>query len=371
MSTFVARKSGQNKFKISEIVDWVDGKPKTKSVPKTSWHALGFRLDMTLEEAKAQAKHLNKTRQNEAKKLSNIGRRVEDIARVKSIYLPEALVLEFTQWLADNKVHGDSKKEKIFSHWELAQKLIAEAELFPKDFYLNANKLLGFFVKNKYSLSYARKIIVVLNLWGTFYSSKKSIPFYPIRSLDASMVGEIERGYEDSERFVGASEALTPKMLMTKKNDFKDEQFKWLYCTVWLGLRPGEINQRNQKKRKFEVYYDETAQVDVLKIFQPKLKNKPGSAWKYIPLFIPEMKQAASFLNDDLKQPTLKKMRSVFGEGVTFYGGRKGFVTLMCNVFQQELNQVSNWLGHTDIYRTKKSYEDRAKVIVREFKKTD
>lgn len=51
MSTFVARKSGQNRFKVSEIISWENGKPKTQSVPKTSWQALGFRPEMSLEEA--------------------------------------------------------------------------------------------------------------------------------------------------------------------------------------------------------------------------------------------------------------------------------------------------------------------------------
>ena len=362
MGTFVARKSGQNKFKISEIVEWVDGKPKTKSVPKNAWFQLGFRPEMSLEQAKARAKELNKTRQLEAKKIVSIGRRVEDVKQVRSVYLPSDLVSEFTQWLADNKVRGSKQKEKLFSHWELAQTIIAEAKLFPQDFYLNAGKLLSFFVRRKYSMSYVRKIMAVLNWWGTFYASKKSTPYYPLKNLDSSLTGEIERAYSESDGFVGPSDPLTPEMLEAKKSSMKPEQWQWLYCTVWLGLRPSEIEQRNQKRRSFEIYFDEDAGCEVLRIFQPKLRNKPDVAWKFIPLFLPEMITAAGYLSGDLKAPTLKTMHATFKGRVTLYGGRQGFVSLMVNRHSQDINQVSNWLGHTNIYRTKRSYERRNKV---------
>lgn len=38
--------------------------------------------------------------------------------------------------------------------------------------------------------------------------------------------------------------------------------------------------------------------------------------------------------------------------------GREGFVNLISRVYGQDISDVSSWMGHTTIYRTKRTYED-------------
>ena len=365
MGTYIAKRSGATKFKVLEVVDYVGGKPKTRAVPLSAWAVLGFKPEMSLEKAREQASQLNKEQRFERRKEASIARRVEDIKLVKSVYLPEDVVLTFNKWLEDNKVRGDKKREKFYSHWEKAQEVIVELQVYPQDFFHNHRAILNYFVKRKYSISYARKVVAMLNLWGFHYASKRKTPFYPITRLDKTMSGEIEAQYLDSESYIGPSDPLTPEMLAAKKDKLKTEQYKYLFTTVWLGLRPSDIAGRQTKRKEFTIVYDESQKVDVLKIYQPKLRNKPHAAWKYIPLFLPEMKEAARYLSEELKAPTLKTMAMTFNGHVTLYGGRKGFVELMQERFQQEINNISNWLGHTNIYRTKVSYEDKSKVKFR------
>src|SRR5690242_1390588 len=74
---------------------------KITTVPKMAYTALGFRVDMSLAEAKARAKQLNGQSGVQSKRIANTARRVDLIATENSLYLPAADTARFEQELAD------------------------------------------------------------------------------------------------------------------------------------------------------------------------------------------------------------------------------------------------------------------------------
>ena len=61
---YTVYKSGKTKWRLVERVFDSEGKRTAKTVPKTAYHLIGFRPDMTLEEARDRAKQL--TKQNDS-----------------------------------------------------------------------------------------------------------------------------------------------------------------------------------------------------------------------------------------------------------------------------------------------------------------
>ncbi len=73
-------------------------------------------------------------------------------------------------------------RNKSLSHWRAAQKIILEVQLEPRDWYDECQKFYDYFFEKKWSFSYARKILSVINLWGFFLSRKLGTPFFSIRT---------------------------------------------------------------------------------------------------------------------------------------------------------------------------------------------
>jgi integrase len=101
----------------------------------------------------------------------------------------------------------------------------------------------------------------------------------------------------------------------------------------------------------------------VLWVYQTKLIALPPiDRWKPVPLIYDEQKFAAKIIEDGLfERPLNKTVRRYFGEGVTLYGGRKGFTDLMLGK-GHTLEAISQWMGHSTIGRTWRTYKDRLGV---------
>ena len=133
---------------------------------------------------------------------------------------------------------------------------------------------------------------------------------------------------------------------------------KWIYLSVWLGLRPKEVDQLlREAMSRIETLPCGTQAVWV---YQTKLTSIPHDRrWKPIPLIFKEQKCIARLITKrEFERPLGKTIKRYFGERTTLYGGRKGFTDLMLGRGQR-LEDISQWLGHRSIERTWRNYKDQ------------
>ena len=98
----------------------------------------------------------------------------------------------------------------------------------------------------------------------------------------------------------------------------------------------------------------------LLWVFQTKLISVPPRyRWKLIPLVFEGQAQALKIIESGcFKRPLSKTVRHHFVSHTTLYGGRKGFTDLMLG-HEQRLENISQWMGHSSIERTWRSYKSR------------
>src|SRR6202034_68025 len=91
------------------------------------------------------------------------------------------------------------------------------------------------------------------------------------------------------------SEPLLPEKLELTKEKLKTENFNWLYLSVWLGLRPLEVDQLKNPEL-FRILTD-TDNVRILWVYQTKLVSVPHRyRWKLIPLIFDEQKKCLEII---------------------------------------------------------------------------
>ncbi len=240
--------------------------------------------------------------------------------------------------------------------------MILEIQHDPRDWYDEYLQFYDYFYKRKCSFSYIRKILGILNLWGFFLARKLGTPFFSIPA---------PRGYEKSrlidayfEKTAGRgkqSDPISPNQLAMNRDKFKEKYYNWIYLTVWLELRPMEVDQV-KNKNNFRIFITDDG-TPVLWVFQTKLVSVPPRfRWKLIPLFLDEQKRALEIIQSDIfDRPRTKLVKLHFGSNTTLYGGRKDFTDLMLSL-HQNLENVSQWLGHSSIDRTWKHYKSKVAV---------
>jgi integrase len=354
MGTFYIGKGRRQWRLIHETYE--NGKRVAKQVPRDALIGFGFSPDLSLEQAKARAKQLNQSQKLEREKQVDQARRAARIQVVESVYLPQDLAGLFTEHLEEESFGGDEHKLRLQSHWKYIQDMIAELEIHPQDFHRNANRIYRYLIEDEVSIDYAGKLIRVLNLWGLYVSEKRQAFFRPV-ALPRGLVRERIADNHNSTGVRKASAPLPPAVLESARQQLTVVgNYEWLYVSVWLGLRPEEVDQlRDRTTWKTTTIRGAT----VIQIYQSKLVRVPkNQRWKSIPLITKQQERALEFIESGvLKRPLYKTMATVFGEGITLYGGRKGFVRLMKD-HGQNVNNISQWLGHKSVNRTKFSYEE-------------
>jgi len=113
------------------------------------------------------------------------------------------------------------------------------------------------------------------------------------------------------------------------KSKINEKNFNWLFLSVWLGLRPKEIE--NFKDPKYWRKESLPTGRKVLWVFQTKIVALPPEGrWKPIPILYDEQHFAFQILQGgNFNRPLIKTMRLHFGRGINLYAGRKGFSDLM------------------------------------------
>lgn len=339
------------------------GKKTSTRIKVTDLLQYGLRPDMTVEEAKARAKQLNAEtkyqRTHERSKLRALSQ--ADLERgLESKHFPALLVEEFEEKRLRGKFEfgGDdsgSKYKKAVSRWRFARQMVKDVDLKPEDWADEPRVFYRYFIKKQISLDYASKVIGVLNLWGHFIGKKQGRPIFPIpapRGYDREAIAD---AYNESEKRKKESLPLSHELLESKREALKPEQYRWMYVSLWFGLRPKEV------EGQWKVV--EEGGMRVLAIYQSKLTTlSKDKRWKYIPAKYPEQRKALEMLKGaDLKRPIMSTLRTVFGDGYTTYAGRKGFTNLMLDR-GEPFEDVSDWMGHQNVDQTWRRYRDRKRV---------
>ena len=319
---------------------------------------------MSIHEARQRTQQLNQQLQIKNQELQILKSQTKDKElRIKhDCVLPESFVLEFENRFIITRESGlnyKTRKKRRFTLWKAAQRLIFFIGKDPDQWFYYSKDFYDFFYQHKYSLGYSRSILKIANLWGYFISRKLNTPFLEIphasgyerrRLIDAS--------YEKKNRRL-PSKPISPKHLAVLKEKINQPNFNWLYLSVWLGLRPQEIdNLQNSEMWKTEGL---PTGRKVLWVYQTKIiALPPADRWKPIPLIFEEQLFALQILKaQKFKRPLVKSVKNNIGEGHDLYGGRKGFVDLMLSL-GQDLSNISIWMGHSTLNRTWRNYKNKS-----------
>ncbi len=348
------RKNGLRSWRVFHV-----DKTKQRTVKTSEYSQLGLSTNLNYEQAKAVLRSLNKDshhkRIERAKNVAQV--RVQETENAVLLYLPKAFTTEFEQ-----ESFGDGENSTAARYWEASKRCIADLKMGIEVICKNPKLVYRYCQKKQYSLSYTKKIIFTLNLYGKWWSAKVDKAYLAIPSPRGVEQERISDTYLDSGKQTKESAPLTPENLTSKKNVLSAEHYNWLFISVWLGLRPHEIDEL---KKKQTWAMEETDGMKVLLVYQSKLSGIPrDKRWKYIPLFFKEQLKALEIINSgEFKRPLVKTVRLHLGQGVTCYGGRKGFVDLMLKK-GRKFTEVSVWLGHQTLDQTFKAYKDKKKVFI-------
>lgn len=350
--------------------EWEKGKRRDRRIPKDQYLAHGFLPSITAEEAKAKASQLNKQTQiakkEERKKVRTLARS-KRLADIECAYLPPAECTEFEEML--RKRFGGLNPEatrylKVLSHWAFVKRMLKdltdkgdarEPSHWSREPYIFYN----YFQENRISPSYVVKVIRILNQWGDWQCSRAGKYFRNVECPRGRVRSDIEDSFRHFKGRSTESEPLTFEILEKARASFTvPGQFEFLYVAIAFGLRPSEV-ERLADRSTWEVYRDKRGGVDVLRVYQGKLRSiSRDKRYKRIPVILPEQRKALELIHiGNLKRPLTKTLKKAFKERVTLYGPRKGFLRMMLDAGQDYV-QVSRWLGHKTIDTTARHYED-------------
>lgn len=353
---FVIRKLPyKSRFWKLQYLDRTNGQSKATDIQETRYLSLGFSPSMSIDEARSRCKSLNSSESLKRiqEKRNGIDSRLKEEELKLNSALPEFFLTEFeNQYVLE-------EKQKI--QWRTTKRILTTLNIPIEDWCFKKNLFYNLFKEEAYSYSYIQKLIFNLNRWGKFIAYKQKSYFEPIPSPKGRDKEKLIDSYED-EYGSQASEPLTPSLLEAKKSCFKEEQFNWLYISVWLGLRPVEVDQLLESPSKTTWFLDD----NVLWVYQTKLSGiAREKRLKPIPLQYPEQLRCLDLIKSGaLKRPLNKSLKRHFNGQYTGYAGRKGFTDLMLSL-GNSLEAISQWLGHKNINRTWKDYKDKKNVLLK------
>jgi hypothetical protein len=342
---------------------------KTWDISKDRWKPLGFYKYMNAAEAKVRAKQLSAQAEIKAQE-ERIRKSLEEEDKFKKRFdsiLPEEFEAEFEKrfvtrtYLSADREYG---RNRALARWRAARKVIITINTEPSDWYYNLYDFYDYFSDRQLSIRYMNEVMKFVNLWGFFICKKMGRPFLPV-----SRPGGYERRriitayFEKKTNRSKASKEITPIQLVSSKANLREDLYNWIYLTVWLGLRPKEVdNLHDENLWKVEELFNGRK---VLWIYQTKVIALPEEdRWKPIPILYPEQEVALEILDTDtFKRPLVKTVRNHFGKDRSLYGGRKGFTDLMLSK-GNTLENISVWMGHSTINRTWKSYKNRQRYHI-------
>ena len=349
-------------YKKAETQNSNAQKPRKEwDVPTRRWNSLGFKDSMTLEQARCRAKQINA--QIEIKRQESRRKKIEeDYEKLQTAFtaaMTEVFKEEFELKYITGRYQNPDWKRRFEVSWRAAQRMLIAVQLDPIDWHDDCRMFYDYLHNKKFSFSYIRKILLVTNLWGHFLSRRLGQSFMRIPIPNGVEKGRLLNAYFEKCGYrSNESEPILPARLQKAKPKLKPEHYNWIYLSVWLGLRPREVDQL--KNEHFVRLQPGLHKKIILWIYQTKLSAVPPQyRWKLIPIIFSEQEVAIKILRSGtFKRPHVKLIKKYFGANRTLYAGRKGFTDLML-ARQQDFINISQWMGHSSIERTWRNYKSK------------
>lgn len=350
-------------FKI-DFVATQSGVKKHTALPKDKWLSVGFRPDMTLDEARERARQINAHAElmRQEKRRTAISERLSTEKLEQSAFMPPLLVAEFEARLFSR----DSQPRKLATMWNVTRRYLTEIKVEPHEWAERPELFYDLFSRRQISFNYARGLLALMNKWGAFVCRRQGRYFEEVSVPTGREKARIakahrSRGYRTGNR---PSAPLTPELLESKRSALDPEHYRWLYLSVWFGLRPSEIDRLAEPPgpRTWSITEEDDG-TPVLWVFQEKIEESGAqSVTKPIPCVRPEQLEALTMAQaGGFRRPLSKTLVARFGPQFTLYAGRKGFTDLLLRL-GQSLEDISVWLGHTSIDVTWRHYKNRQRV---------
>lgn len=355
------RKDGTQTWYVKWVKETTEGR-EWRHVTRKEWGDLGLKEEMTYDQAKEVTKRLNLKDEvlRQEQRRNAIEGRLKQEQTTNILYLPSHYIDAFEKELSDKK-----NSKGLLSHWRAAKRLIVKWSTEPKEWARRSDVL--YLKMRGISPSYCEKIIRILNDYLEFLSDKtdKFHRLIPYPSGDKKQ--DLVDGFEESNKPTKESKPLTPEILAQVKQKAQNVvHYNYMHASLWLGLRPVELDKWNESPRKKDTEFAWKLEADnVLVVYQWKLRGIPyDQRWKRIPLLFPDQLTAFDNLkNNQCKKPTVKTIQNWIGEGYNRYAGRKGFEGLMRSL-GRKFFEVQAWLGHLSIDRTWRDYKTKNKVVI-------
>ena len=358
MSTFYVKKSKKSWSLYEEI--WTEGKRKQVAVPAMAYPKVGIDPTLTVAAARARIKQVNKERKVDRSQASASARRVALIGHFDGVFFPQNYIEQFTERVKSASAGNEAHVRKLFSHFNFVQAMIKEVRVEPKNYAEDVHKFYQYMIGRQCSVDYAKKIIQMLNMWGRFVAKQQGSFFEQAPMPPRKFRSSLAKAQRNKKGVRRESERLTTTLLAELKGALNGRRYRWLYISLWLGLRPIEVDQLAAEGLTLDQHDDG---VDVLVVNQTKIEGEEeADSLKYIPLLFPEQRQAVAWLKAaDIERPESKELQTLTGLTIDVYCARKGFVDLMQSLGQQ-VEHASIWMGHKDIKMTLKHYKNPVNV---------
>lgn len=343
---------------------YVKGNRKTRTVKKEVWSTIGISSKMNIEQARERISQVNK--KNSLKKAERAATRVHTKKYVDSVFLPKPQVDSFYKHLSESHFGSSAHEKRLMSQWETVQLLVKHLKMDVDEFYDRRNSVYKYFIKKKLSLDYSNKLLRILNMWGSFVSKTRNQHYEPVPSPKGIQRQQIAEAYGDSKTYRGGgAHPLSRKLLLDLKGklDHLEGQYEWVHLSLWFGLRPSEVDALKDSKN-YRIEDNINPRIKVLWVYQSKLSAvSKEKRWKPIPILFKEQLEALDYIESkNFKKPMNKTLKNATGlTDVGSYSGRKGFTDLMLSL-EQDLEDISVWLGHATIDMTWKHYKNKNKI---------
>lgn len=339
---------------------WIDNKRVQVKVPNLAYQHIGISPTLSLADARKRINVINKEKKIDRHQAAQAARRIAVIGFHDEMFFPNEMIIEFTERVRSMSAGQQDHVDKLFSHFKFVQAMIVELKVLPKDYAEDAHKFYQYMIQKQCSVDYSKKLIQMLNMWGKFVAKKQGSFFDAAPTPPRKFRGTIAKAQRNKVGVRKESERLTLEMLTKLKVQLPIKQYHWLFTSLWLGLRPIEVDQLSGTKLDMQ---KNDAGIMVLAVNQTKIETEDESeSLKYIPILFKEQEAAIAFLRaGEVERPTPRLLKKLSGEKIDTYCARKGFVDLMQSLGQQ-IDHASIWMGHKDIKTTLKHYKNPLNV---------
>lgn len=266
----------------------------------------------------------------------------------------------------------------------LTQVISSKLKLQPFKYNDRVDEVLAYIKEKKYSVSYSKDIIYMMNKWGSFYSKQTGKFFEPI----AKIIPNTQRAISRENNLKGRSvrrpslpitEEILEDVYKKSKGDLEQvKYYNWLRCSFYFGLRPSELDDA----LSLPIIEEHISGIEILVIEQTKLIIKDEERLKRIPVLTAQQKECIEIIksgNAKAVRPDTEWVNKIcrmknkkYGplDGYDLYAGRKGFVDWIIKPNTdggagQTIENASIYCGHKSLDTTWTFYKDRVSINYR------